>query len=56
MKRWIVLYKNEDFKNKFAVVYAPTYTLAVLEFMIKYPNCEYIKIKEARRYEGKVQS
>lgn len=46
MKTWIVTYKDKNFKSDAAMVVAPTYTMALLEFVLKYPECNYTAVLE----------
>ena len=46
MRTWVVTYVNKEYKRDLAVVVAPTYTMALLEFVLKYPDFEYTGILE----------
>lgn len=46
MTEWEMTYTADREKYDMAIVTAPTYTLAVLEFEITHPNCECIEVKE----------
>ena len=46
MKNWIVTYKDKDFNGGAALVVAPTYTMAIVQFMIEYPECHYTGVLE----------
>jgi hypothetical protein len=50
----VVAYKDKDFNSDMAVVVAPTYTMALVEFMIKYPECEYMSVLEVVGNESAV--
>lgn len=52
MKTWAVAYKDKDFNSDMAVVVAPTYTMAVVQFMIEYPDCTYTGIFEVMKSES----
>lgn len=54
MKTWVIAYKDEKFLSNMTVVEAPTYTMALVEFMIKYPNCEYMAVMEVVGNESAV--
>lgn len=49
MRTWIVTYRDTEFKNGMAVVVAPTYTMALVQFMVEYPDCEYTGVLEVVR-------
>lgn len=49
MRTWVVAYRDAECKGDVAVVVAPTYTMAVVEFMISHPNCDYIGVLEVVR-------
>lgn len=52
MRTWVVTYRDAEFKSDVAVVVAPTYTMAIVEFMIKYPDCEYTGVLEVVKNES----
>lgn len=52
MKNWIVTYSTDKVNRKVAVVKATTYTMALLQFMIEYPNCEYTGVFEVLKNES----
>ena len=54
MKEWIVKYCEDDRKEKLVMIYADTYTKALLEFAVKYPYGHYIEIMEVFGNESKV--
>lgn len=46
MKSWIITYTldKKNFEND--IIEATTYTMAIIEFMRKFPKAEYTNIKE----------
>lgn len=48
MIEWEIIYTADREKFQSATVVAPTYTMAILRFVIDYPNMEYV---DARRCE-----
>lgn len=51
MKTWVIPYKDKDFNMDVAVVKAPTMTMAIVEFMIGHPDCNYMGVLEVIRNE-----
>lgn len=52
MKDWIVTYSTDKVNSKIAIVKAATYTMALLQFMIEHPNCEYTGVFEVLQNES----
>lgn len=46
MRTWVVAYRDAECKSDVAVVVAPTYTMAIVQFMVEYPDCEYTGVLE----------
>lgn len=46
MSEWEVTYTTDRECYEVAIVRADTYTLAVLEFMTQYPNCDFTRVRE----------
>lgn len=51
MIEWEMTYTENRETYSIAIVTAPTYTMAVLEFILRFPNCECTRVKE-KTYEG----
>lgn len=54
MKTWVVAYKDKNNNGNVAKVIAPTYTMAIVQFMMEYPNCDYIAFFQLTPYGDKV--
>lgn len=52
MKTWVIPYKDKNFVGDVAVVQAPTYTMAIVEFMISHPDCDYMGVLEVMKSES----
>ena len=46
MTEWELTYTADREKYEVAIVTAPTYTMALLEFVMRFPNCECTRAKE----------
>ena len=46
MTEWEMTYTEDRENYNVAIVTAPTYTMALLEFVIKFPNCECTRARE----------
>lgn len=44
MSKWRVNYKYNRHHFAAALVEAETYTMALLEFVVRFPNCEYFSL------------
>lgn len=52
MKKWVVAYKDKDFKGDTAIITAPNYTMAIVQFMVEYPECDYIAVLQLEPSES----
>jgi hypothetical protein len=52
MKTYLITYTADKKHYDIAVVRATSYTKAVLEFMLAYPNCEYTALIEVMGNES----
>ena len=46
MKEWEVTYTEDTNNLEKAIVVAKTYTMAIVEFLARFPNAYYTEIKE----------
>ena len=46
MTEWEMTYTADREKYDVAIVTAPTYTMALLQFVIQFPNCECTRARE----------
>ena len=51
MKEWKIDYKDAKHNGGSAVVTAPTYTMAIVQFMREYPDYHYEEVKEVTKDE-----
>jgi hypothetical protein len=49
MIEWEVTYTADRDNYSAEIIVAPTYTMAVLAFIIKYPNYDYSMVREVRK-------
>lgn len=52
MKTWIIAYKDKDLNGDVDIIKAPTYTMAMLEFMIMHPEYNVVGILEVIKSES----
>lgn len=52
MKTWVIAYKDKDFNNDVDIVQAPTYTMAMLAFMISHPEHNIVGVLEVIKNES----
>ena len=46
MTEWEMTYTEDRENYGVAIVTAPTYTMALLEFVMQFPNCECTRVRE----------
>lgn len=46
MKTWLITYTPDKERSEVTILEAPSYTMALVEFMRKYPDCEYTGVFE----------
>lgn len=46
MRTWLVTYVDKNFKQGATAVVAPTYTMALVQFMVDNPDCTYTGVLE----------
>ena len=52
MRTWLITYTPDKERSEVAIVEAPTYTMALVEFMRKFPDCEYTGVFEVEKSES----
>lgn len=52
MRTWLITYTPDKQKSEVALIKAATYTMALVRFVMEYPNCEYTGIFEVMESES----